>query len=60
LLGYNHGNQTFLLNSENGSAILGSQGKGQIIIDPHNQEKAMLYSGNFWKEYDVDGLPKTY
>jgi len=52
LLGYNNGTRTFFLNSKNGSALFGKSNQGQIIIDPTiNQEKAMIYSGNFWKEY---------
>ena len=65
LLGYNAGNRTFFLNSKNGSALFGRSDQGQIVIDPSaNQRKAMIYSGNFWKEYnsdgDYDGLPKNY
>lgn len=60
LLGYSDGDRTFFLNSANGSAIFGKAGKGQLIIDP-NQNKALLYSSNFWKAsaYDpVTGLPE--
>lgn len=65
LLGYNAGTRTFFLNSKNGSASFGRSDQGQIVIDPSiKQRKAMIYSGNFWKEYnsdgDYDGLPKNY
>ena len=65
LLGYNAGTRTFFLNSKNGSALFGRSDQGQIVIDPStSQKKAMIYSGNFWKEYnsdgDYDGLPKNY
>ena len=65
LLGYNAGTRTFFLNSKNGSASFGRSDQGQIVIDPSTkQRKAMIYSGNFWKEYnsdgDYDGLPKNY
>lgn len=65
LLGYNAGTRTFFLNSKNGSASFGRSDQGQIVIDPSiSQRKAMIYSGNFWKEYnsdgDYDGLPKNY
>lgn len=65
LLGYNAGTRTFFLNSKNGSASFGRSDQGQIVIDPStSQKKAMIYSGNFWKEYnsdgDYDGLPKNY
>ena len=65
LLGYNAGTRTFFLNSKNGSALFGKSDQGQIVIDPStSQKKAMIYSGNFWEEYnddgDYDGLPKNY
>ena len=65
LLGYNAGTRTFFLNSKNGSALFGRSDQGQIVIDPStSQRKAMIYSGNFWEEYnsdgDYDGLPKSY
>lgn len=65
LLGYNAGTRTFFLNSKNGSALFGRSDQGQIVIDPStSQKKAMIYSGNFWEEYnsdgDYDGLPKSY
>ena len=65
LLGYNAGTRTFFLNSKNGSALFGRSDQGQIVINPStSQKKAMIYSGNFWKEYnsdgDYDGLPKNY
>lgn len=57
LFGYKAGTRTMFLNSENGSAIFGSSGKAQVIIDP-NQDKAKLYSGDFYKTYDSKtGLP---
>ena len=60
LLGYAEGERTFFLNSANGSGIFGKSGNGQIIIDPQN-EKALLYSSTYWKEYDeLTGLPKNY
>lgn len=58
LLGYNKGQRTIFLNSKNGSAIFGKNGKGQIVIDP--DQSALLYSNNFWKNYDESGLPKNY
>lgn len=71
LSGYNHGKRTLHLSSFDGSAILGKQGNGQIIIDPTNNQ-GMIYSNNFWKSYYDDnikdsngkithrnGLPKT-
>jgi len=65
LLGYSAGSRTFFLNSKNGSALFGKSDQGQIVIDPSaGQKKALIYSGNFWKEYnsdgDYDGLPKNY
>ena len=65
LLGYNKGDRTFFLNSKSGSALFGRSNQAQIVIDPSaNQKKAMIYSGNFWKQYnadgDYDGLPSSY
>ena len=65
LFGYAGGQRTIFLNSQNGSAILGKNNSGQIIIDP-SSNVAMLYSHNYWKEdgYVTDGknagLPKSY
>lgn len=62
LLGYSEGEQSFFLNSKNGSAIFGA-GAGRIVIDP-TSEKALLYSTGYWKDYHQDGnnvgLPKNY
>ena len=60
LLGYSEGDRTFFLNSKNGSALFGKTNKAQITIDP-TANKALIYSGNFWKDsnYDIEtGLPK--
>ena len=60
LFGYDKGDRTFFLNSENGSALFGKQGNGQIIIDP-DSNKALLYSNSFWKNYNTTtGLPTNY
>ena len=60
LFGFESGSRSFFLNSENGSAIFGKENKGQIIIDPKN-DNAMLYSYSFWKSYNPDtGLPRSY
>lgn len=66
LFGYKSGNQTFYLNSDTGTTILGGLNKtgtlnkkGQIIIDPA-ANNAMIYSGNFWSNYNSDGLPSSY
>ncbi len=60
VLGYSSGDRTFFLNSDNGSALFGKAGNGQIIIDP-NGNKALLYSSNFWKNYNSEtGLPQNY
>lgn len=62
LLGYNKGEQSFFLNSKNGSAIFGA-GAGRIVIDPSANE-ALLYSTGYWNDYNKDGdnvgLPKNY
>ena len=52
-------NNWIFLNAENGSALFGKQGVGQIIIDP-TVNKGLLYSYNFWKNYGEDGLPTSY
>ena len=59
LFGYHAGARTLFLNSEDGSAIFGKNGAGQLIIDP-TQDKSYLYSNNYWKEYDVYGKPVDY
>lgn len=47
IFGYNKGNQTFKLSSNNGSAIFGSSNGGQIVVDP-TQDRALLYSSNLF------------
>lgn len=59
LLGYDKGEQSLFLDAETGSAILGKDRSGQIIIDPVNG-KGSLYSHNYWKKYDDKGLPINY
>ena len=49
LFGYNSGQRTITLNSEDGSARFGKTGAGQIIIDPSTGE-ALLTSGNYNEE----------
>ena len=46
LLGYNHGIQSIFLNANDGSAIFGAAGKGQIQIIP-SSNKAIIKSGNY-------------
>lgn len=59
IFGNYHGIQTLFINADDGSAIFGMKKRSQIIIDPSNND-AMLFSGNFWKEYGYDGKPKSY
>lgn len=60
MFGYNSGVRTFILDSEQGSAIFGSTGSAQIVIDP-TQNRALLYSNNFYKNYSsITGLPTSY
>lgn len=60
LLGYNHGEQSLFLDAESGGAIFGkgSQG-GQLAFDP-NTFKSLLYSKNYWEQYNAKGFPKSY
>ena len=46
LFGYNAGERTIALDSQDGSAKFGKTGDGQIVIDPGN-DSARLYSGDF-------------
>ena len=60
IFGYKAGTRTMFLNSENGSAIFGSAGSAQIVVDP-TTSNARLYSNNFYKEYDdKTGMPVSY
>lgn len=60
LFGYHEGVQSFFLNAEDGSAIFGKAGTGQIIIDPKT-DKGLLYSSNYWRDYSAkDGKPSSY
>lgn len=57
MFGYDKGQRTLFLNAENGAAIFGKLGSGQITIDP-TQSRALLYSYDFWKSnlYQENGL----
>lgn len=46
LMGYVQGQRSLFLNAEDGSAIFGKAGAGQIVIDPTNNQ-AQIYSGNY-------------
>ena len=59
IFGYNSGERTFFLNSKDGSATLGKQGSGQLLIDP-SEDKALIYSHDYWKNYDLYGKPSSY
>lgn len=59
VLGYNHGQRTIFLDSEDGSATFGKLGNGQIILDPKT-DKAMIYSYGFWKNYTNKNKPTNY
>ena len=63
LFGYNNGEQTIFLDAQTGKSEFGASGKGQIIIDP-SQNNAQIYSGNYYDrdgngniKYDKDGNP---
>lgn len=51
------------MNADNGSAIFGKKtadkNSGQIILDPSNN-KALLFSSNYFDNYKEDGLPSSY
>ena len=57
MFGYDRGQRTLFLNAENGAAIFGKLGSGQMTIDP-TQDRALLYSYDFWKSnlYQENGL----
>lgn len=59
LFGYSSGIQSFFINAEDGSALFGKSGKGQIITDPSG-DKALLYSSNYWTNYNSDYKPSNY
>lgn len=60
LLGYSHGEQSLFLDAESGGGIFGkgSQG-GQIVVDPQSN-KSMLFSKNYWRNYNQKGFPINY
>ena len=48
IFGYNHGERTFELNAEDGSAKFGKAGAGQIVISPdEDSAHSVLQSGNY-------------
>lgn len=46
LFGYNQGARSIFLDAETGKAVFGQTGKGQIILDPSENE-AIITSGNY-------------
>ena len=46
LMGYVQGQRSLFLNAEDGSAIFGKAGAGQIVINPTSNQ-AQIYSGNY-------------
>ena len=50
------------MNSRDGSVIMGKSGRGQVIIDPSDsaQNRAYIYSSNYWNNYNYDGKPSSY
>ena len=59
LFGYHENIQTMFLNAEDGSAIFGKSGTGQIIIDP-STDNGLIYSSTYQKKYKIDGKPDGY
>lgn len=55
LFGFDKGEQSFLLNALNGSAIFGKENGSQIIIDP-SSNKALIKSGNYNTTTDPGGM----
>lgn len=64
LFGYSKGAQSIFLDAEDGSALFGKSGGGQIVIDPaakiDDKSVGLLYSSNFWKNYNNKGKPSSY
>lgn len=66
LMGFHQGERSFFIDSETGGALFGKRGNGgQIAIDPNvqinNEEpSALLYSHNFFKDYNDKGFPESY
>ena len=58
LFAYGQGVRSFFLNAKNGSAIFGKN-HGKMTIDP-TTDKMMIYSSNYWQEYNTEGLPLSY
>ena len=61
MFGYNKGNQSIKLDARTGAAIFGvAGGGGQIIIDP-SSSSGLIYSSNYWKDYNkTTGIPSSY
>lgn len=64
LFGYSEGAQSIFLDAEDGSALFGKSGGGQIVIDPAatigGKSVGLLYSSTFWKNYNNKGKPSSY
>ena len=67
LMGFGQGERSFFIDSQSGAALFGKKGGnkkkgGGIAIDPNaaEDEDALLYSHNFFKEYNEKGFPEKY
>ena len=59
LFGYSEGRQSLFLNADDGSAIFGMSGSGQIVIDPKTN-KGLIYSSTYQNDFDNTGKPSSY
>ena len=63
LHGFSHGDTSFFLNAEDGSAILGKNDNGQMIIDPSNN-MGLIYNANYFSPNECpasgQGKPTKY
>lgn len=61
MFGYSGSLQTMFLNADDGSAIFGKSGSGQVIIDP-SQNLGLLYSSTYFEDtgFDSSGKPLSY
>ena len=59
LMGFHEGQRSFFIDSESGGAFFGLNNQGQIIIDPSSKQ-GLIYSGNFFKNYNDKGFPENY
>jgi len=56
---YSNGIRSAFYDAKHGYSIIGKKNSGKFLIDPI-EDKAMLFSHSYWKNYLSNGIPTSY